>query len=642
MRYLFIFTVLVSQFSGCLFAQPQLSTKSNRAIKLYQEALAKANLRDFDKAIILTKEAIDIDENFVEAYFLLGEVYTDNKQEKNAIDMFRKGIKLNPELFPPVYSNLANLEFNNGEYDIALEHISKYLTYNTITPQSKTAAQTLFESCKFAQTAIKNPVPFNPKSLGININSKNDEYWPSLTADEQTLVVTKLLPINPNNTEIYRNRQEDFYISSFENGKWTTAVPVGPPLNTQGNEGAQSISADGKIMIFTGCNRQDGVGRCDLYFSRIIDGKWSVPQNMGKPINTVAKETQPSISADGTALYFASDRPGGKGLLDIWKSTLNIDGTWGEPVNLGDSINTPFDEQSPFIHPDNQTLYFSSKGWPGLGAFDLYVSRKTNDTIWTTPKNLGYPINTNFSEEGLIVNARGNTAYYSTNRFAEGGRDIYTFELYNAIRPTTVSYMKGKTFDAETNKPLLARFELIDLASAKTIMDATSDETGEFLICIPSGKDYALNVSRKNYLFYSDNFTMMHGDYTKPFEKDVPLKPIKVGEKVVMRNIFYDIDSYALRLESQVELGRLIKLLKDNVLLKIEISGHTDKTGRPDYNRKLSENRAKTVAEYLVKNGIDTSRITSKGYGETQPIATNDTDDGRVQNRRTEFMVVAK
>ena len=642
MRFFFIAFIFISYTFGCIFAQSQLSTKSNKAIKLYQEGLAKANLRYFDQAIKSLSQAIDEDRNFAEAYFLLGEVYTDNQQEKIAIETFQKGIQLNPELFPPVYSNLANLEFNNAQYDKAIEHIRKYLTYPKISPQSKMQAEMLLKNCEFAITAIKNPVPFEPKSLGININSQNDEYWPSLTADEQTLVITELLPIDPDNPQVYRNRQEDFYISSFENGKWSTAKPVGSPLNTPGNEGAQSISADGKIMVFTGCNRRDGIGRCDLYLSRKTDGQWSIPQNMGKPVNTTAKETQPSISADGTTLYFASDRPGGKGLLDIWKSTLNPDSTWNNPINLGDSINTPFDEQSPFIHPDNQTLYFSSKGWPGMGRFDLFLSKKKNDSLWTVPKNLGYPINTNFDEEGLIVNARGNTAYYSSNRFGQGGRDIYSFDLYKDIQPTAVSYMKGITFDAESKKPLVARFELIDLTTAKTIMDATSDESGEFLICIPAGKDYALNVSRKEYLFYSDNFTMSHGDFTQPFIKDVPLKPIKIGEKVVMKNIFYDLDSYALRQESQIELNKLIKLLKDNPLLKIEISGHTDKTGKPEYNKKLSENRAKTVANFLVTNGIETSRITSKGYGETQPIASNDTEEGRNQNRRTEFMVVAR
>ena len=306
-------------------------------------------------------------------------------------------------------------------------------------------------------------MPFNPINMGININTENDEYWPSLSADEQTLVFTRLLPINNNNPDLVRNRQEDLYYSIFENGKMDSCKTSRSSYKYSGNEGAQTISADGKFMVFTGCNREDGYGSCDLYFSKREGDTWSNPRNIGKPINTQYKETQPSLSADGKTLYFASNRPSGKGGLDIWKSSINSNGIWSEPVNLGDSINTPYDEQSPFIHTDNNTLYFSSNGWPGLGNFDLFVSHKKDENDWTTPKNLGYPINTHFSEEGLIVNAKGNMAYYSSNREGEGGRDLFSFELYKEARPDVVSYMKGSVYDAESKLPLRARFELIDL-----------------------------------------------------------------------------------------------------------------------------------------------------------------------------------
>jgi outer membrane protein OmpA-like peptidoglycan-associated protein/Tol biopolymer transport system component len=624
-----------------LSAQQQLSTKSPRAISIYKEAIAKANVRDYDRAINLLNEAIREDPNFIEATIMLGEVYGDNMQDSLAILTLRKSIAIDPKFFPGTYSNLANLEFNDGLYDDALSHIQTYFTFPNLNPRFKAEAEILLKNCEFAAKAVKNPVPFNPQNLGPTINSKYDEYWPSLSADGQTMVFTVKLPIDTNNSETFGNRQEDFFYSDFEDGRWTQAKPVGPPLNTPGNEGAQSISSDGKLMIFTGCNRRDGYGNCDLYFSKKEGDRWTVPQNMGKPINTSSKETQPSLSSDGKTIYFASNRPGTKGGLDIWKTTLSDDGYWGEPVNLGDSINTPYDDQSPFIHPDNQTLYFSSKGWPGMGGYDLYVSRRTGDNTWTKAKNIGYPINTNFNEVGMVVNARGTTAYYSSNRLGgQGGDDIYSFDLYKEVRPTPVSYMKGKVFDSETLLPLYARFELIDLATAKTIMDAYSNNDGSFLICIPEGKDYALNVNKKGYLFYSDNFTMTHGDFTQPFLKDIPLKPIKIGETVVMRNIFFDHDSYSLKPESEIELDRLVTLLKENPPIQIEISGHTDNTGKPDYNLKLSENRAKAVTHYLVQNGIEAFRMVSKGYGETKPVASNDSEEGRAQNRRTEFKVV--
>lgn len=638
-RIIIIISILcVTQNAG---AQQQLSSKSHRAISIYQEAISSANLRDYDKAIRLLNEAIKEDPGFIEATIMLGEVYSDNQQDSLAILTLKKSIAIDPKFFPGTYSNLANLEFNNGLYDDALAHIQTYFTFPNLNPKFRADAEMLLKNCEFAVNAVKHPVPFNPQDLGPAINSKYDEYWPSLSADGQTMVFTVKLPIDTNNTESFRNRQEDFFYSDFEDGKWQQAKPVGPPLNTPGNEGAQTISSDGKLMIFTGCNRRDGYGNCDLYFSKKEGEQWTVPQNMGKPINTFSKETQPSLSPDGKTIYFASNRPGSKGGLDIWKTTLSDDGSWGEPVNLGDSINTPYDDQSPFIHPDNQTLYFSSKGWPGMGGYDLYVSRRTGDNTWTKAKNIGYPINTNFNEVGMIVNARGTTAYYSSNRLGGiGGDDIYSFDLYKEVRPTPVSYMKGKVFDAETLLPLYARFELIDLATAKTIMDSWSNNDGSFLICLPEGKDYALNVNKKGYLFYSDHFTMTHGDFSKPFLKDVPLKPIKTGEIVVMRNIFFDLDSYAIKPESKIELDRLVTLLRENPSIQIEIGGHTDNTGKPEYNLKLSENRAKAVADYLIQQGIATSKLISKGYGQTQPVAPNDTEDGRAQNRRTEFKVV--
>ena len=641
MRFVLIFFFFGSIFVNNLTAQSQtqFSTKSKKAILLYQEALAQANSYNLEKAIRLLEEAVKEDDKFIEAYLFLGEIYGDNHQDSLGIETLRKTIQLNPTFFPPVYSNLATLEFNNGLYVAALEHINTYFSFSNQNPKFKKDAENLKKNCEFAIDAVKHPVPFKPKNLGTNINTKYDQYWPSLSADEQTLVFTVMLPIDSTNPNPYLNQQEDFYYSTFEDGQWTKARPVGPPLNTYGNEGAQSISADGKFMVFTGCNRKDGYGSCDLYSSKKANDRWTMPKNMGKPINTRAKETQPSLSADGKTLYFSSTRTGGKGGLDIWKSTLTDNDTWTEPVNLGDSINTLKDEQSPFIHPDNQSLYFSSNGWPGLGRADLFLSRKIGDSQWSKPKNLGYPINSYFDEQGLIVNARGNTAYYSSNRLGQG-RDIFTFDLYPEIRPIMVSYMKGKVYDAETKLPLAAHFELIDLSTAKNIMDAYSSDDGTFLICIPSGKDYALNVNKKNYLFYSDNFTMSIGNFTEPFLKDVPLNPIKIGEKVIMRNIFFDLDAYALKPESKVELNKLIVFLKENPTLQIEIGGHTDNTGSTEHNKKLSDDRSQSVEDYLTKNGINPKLITSKGYGETQPIAPNNSDAGRAQNRRTEFKII--
>jgi outer membrane protein OmpA-like peptidoglycan-associated protein len=279
-----------------------------------------------------------------------------------------------------------------------------------------------------------------------------------------------------------------------------------------------------------------------------------------------------------------------------------------------------------------------------MGGSDLYYSRRkpTFPPTWSKATNLGYPINTFADEVGLIVNANGNRAYFSSNRIPEKGKDIYTFELYGQARPTQVSYLKGKVYDSETKTPLDAQFELIDLKSSKTINLAIANKyTGEFLVCIPTDKDYALNVNKKGYLFYSENFTLAGiSDNAKPFLKDIPLQAMKAGNKVVLKNIFFETNSFELKPESTVELNKILQFMNDNLNLKIEISGHTDNVGGDAINQKLSENRAKAVVDYLTSKGISTARLISKGYGKTQPIANNSTEEGRALNRRTEFKII--
>jgi outer membrane protein OmpA-like peptidoglycan-associated protein len=317
-------------------------------------------------------------------------------------------------------------------------------------------------------------------------------------------------------------------------------------------------------------------------------------------------------------------------------------GKWQNPVNLGDSINSPGDEMSPFIHPDNATLYFSSDYLLGMGGFDLFVSRKDSGNNWSKPENLGYPINTSRDEVGLIVNAQGNTAYYASGIHSDRGKDIYCFTLYEKARPHEVSYIKGRVFDEKTRERLRARFELYDLDNGTLVSRSFSDgRSGEFLLCIPTNKNYMLNVEHKGYLFYSDNF-LLEGIYhlEKPFLKDVPLRPIMTGEKTILKNVFFESDSYELKPESRYELDKVLRFLKTNPELFVEISGHTDSIGTAQYNYILSENRAKSVVDYLTSRGISEVRLDYRGYGCDQPIDVNDTEEGRANNRRTELRII--
>jgi len=564
--------------------------------------------------------------------------YQEMRIIDKAIFNAEKAIAINPDFFPNIYFNLGNLNIYKGEYQIALNSYYKFLGYKTIKPQTQKVAEKRIACCEFAIKSIQNPVPFNPINLGENINSTLDEYWPSLSADENTLVITANIPKDSTSEAILHNRQEDFFISHRDyEGNWELIKPAGKPLNTPFNEGAQTLTSDGKKMYYTVCR-----GVCYLFSSDLLpDGTWSTPVRLPSTINNNRfSNKQPSISPDGRTLYYVSNRPGGYGGFDIWKSTLNDDNTWSEPENLGNNLNTDSDEQSPFIHFDNQTLYFASNGHVGMGALDLYVSKQDVKGNWSEPKNLGYPINTYRDEDGLIVNARGTTAYYTSDRIQQNGRDIYTFELYPEIRPIPSSYLTGTIADASDKKPLKANFSLIDLENEHEIMKSTSSDDGSYLVCIPSDKSYALYASAPGYLFYSDHFDLkgVHS-IDKPFRKDILLNPIRVNELMVMRNIFFATDSFQLKTESKVELNKLLEFLKVNPTLKIEVGGHTDDQGDNTYNQKLSENRAKSVVEYLLTNQIAKERVKWVGYGELKPVADNKTEEGRALNRRTEVKI---
>ncbi len=616
----------------------KLSSSNQQAVELYQKATESYERYDNESAIKYLEQGIKKDSKFIEAYLMLSQVYQEMRLIDKAIDAANRAIALNPDFFPNIYFNLGNLSLYKGDYQQSLTNYNRFLTYSSIKPQTKKRAEKFKASCEFAIKALQNPVPFNPMNLGPNINSPYDEYWPSLSADENTLIVTENIPKDSSINQIVHNRQEDFFITHRNpDGSWEPKKQMGKPLNTPFNEGAQSITSDGKKMYFTVCR-----GVCYIFSSEITpDGTWSTPTRLSTINSNKFSNKQPSISPDGRTLYYVSNRPGGYGNFDIWKTTLKDDGTWQEPVNLGDTINTEGNEQSPFIHFDNQTLYFASDGHIGMGGLDLFISKQSADGKWSTPKNLGYPINTYRDEDGLIVNARGTMAYYSSDRDTLNGRDIFSFELDSSIRPVPSSYLTGTIKDAESDFPLTANFSLVDLGSEHEIMKSVSEADGTYLVCIPTEKSYALYTSATGYLFYSDHFNLK-GEHSidKPFRKDIALDPIRVNRIIQMRNIFYETDSYELKPESKVELNKLLDFLSANKTIRIEIGGHTDSQGDDAYNQKLSENRAKSVVDYLIAHQIAPDRAKWVGYGKTKPIADNQTDEGRALNRRTEVKII--
>jgi flagellar motor protein MotB len=637
---LVIFISLIFCFAtGSVFSQA-LHTSSEKALKNYNDGISAYDYMNLSDAESYFKKAISIDKNFYEAYIMLGDLMEKQRRFSEASSNYRSAVKIDSLFFRPVFFNLANAEMMTGDYSHALSHFAVYQAQTGMLPKNKSIAEKRIKNCEFALISMKNPVQFNPVNAGSGINTSDDEYWPSITADGQTLMFTRQVNIS-NNPGFRGIVQEDFYISYLKDDIWQPAFNAGAPLNSMDNEGAQTLSSDGSYMFFTGCNRSGGMGSCDIYFSAFKNGKWTIPSNVGAPINTNHWESQPSISADGKTLFFSSNRPGGVGGKDLWVSRLNDNNRWGEPKNLGNNINTEGDEMSPFIHFDGKTLYFASDGRVGMGGFDLYVTRMKADSTWTDPQNLGYPINTYNDEMGLVIEAGGKKAYYSSVRDPSQGKDIFSFDLYEAIRPDPVSYMKGKVYDKETGKLLQADYELVNLSTGKIIMKNATDEMGNFLVCLPSGYNYGINVSKPGYLFYSENFTL-EGIHTasQPFIKRIILNPTKVGEKMILTNVFYEIDSWQLKKESVIELDNLVALLSDNKNLVMEIGGYTDSTGSEKYNIILSEKRALSVVNYLVKMGIASNRLRYKGYGNTSKLGSNITVEGRKLNRRTEAKII--
>ncbi len=640
MKRFFILIVLVL-LSFSVYAQ-DLSTRSNRAARFYRSGIEKYELLEYEEALDLFKRALAADGNFKEAFLLAGDVCFDMKRFREAAGYYQKKISLDPDFFPMVWFNLGNTWMAIGEYGEARRSYLALSERSDVPARYRNIAVQRIENCDFAIEAKNNPVPFDPVDLGPSVNTGDDEYWPTLTADEEVLIFTRQTMRNPSGRRVPANLREDFFISRNHQGEWSGAENIGPPISSDLNEGAPSVTADGRFIFFTACNREDGLGSCDIYFAGRVGDRWGEPVNIGAPVNSQAWEAQPSISPDGKVLYFASNRRGGKGQMDIWYSVSAGNGIWGTPVNMGELINTAGNEMSPFIHPDNMTLYFSSDGHTGMGGYDLFVTRKDDEGNWQEPENMGYPLNTHFDELGLIVNARGDRGYFASDRMTGKVRDIYSFDLHPDARPREVSYMKGTVFDSDTKKRLGAGFELIDLDSGQTIIHSMSDpSTGEFLVPITTGRDYALNVSRTGYLFYSGHFSLSgFAHQTDPYLKDIPLDPIQEGEKTVLRNIFFEFDSYELKPESKVELDKLAGFLTDNPAIRIRINGHTDNIGQPQYNMDLSERRTESVAAYLVEAGIAGSRIEYAGFGETMPVVSNETEDGRAENRRTEFEII--
>lgn len=628
---------LLFNFS-CLIASAQWydpDKVNKKAGEIYGQAYEQATSGNYPLAMKYLQDALALDPKFVDVYLSRAGIHAEMKNYAASVADFETGLKMDP-----VYSKTYLLPYSIslagvGKFQQALAAVTEFLSNPTLNAQSIKAGNYRKSAYTFAveyeKTHPAKGYVFAPKNLGDSINSKDLEYFPSFTIDGSKMIFTRRIA-----------GDEDFYESNFINGKWSNAVPLGDKVNTDFNEGAQNISQDGQLLIFTGCNYPEGEGSCDLYFSVRNNNGWSEAQNLGPIINTDFWESSPSLSPDKRDLYFASSRAGGFGGRDIWVTHRLSTGKWSRPENLGEAVNTSGDESCPFMHADNQTLYFNSNGHPGYGMTDLFLSKKVNDSSWTEAENLGFPVNTIDDEGSLIVAADAQTAYYASDGTdTKGGLDIYSFQLREDIRPSRTLWVKGKVFDKKTNAGLPSAVELTDLKSGNLLSRVQTDEDGNYLVTLPVGKDYAFNVNRKGYLFYSDNFSLSQQNIDSVFTVNIPLQPIEKGATVILKNIFFETGKYDLQPQSTSELDKLVLLMNENPNLKIQIDGHTDNVGQEKDNQLLSTNRAKSVVNYLLGKAISPQRLTYKGFGSTKPVAVNTTETGKAMNRRTELSITS-
>ncbi len=640
-----IFAILLLVLTQCSVTGQTFHTRSNKALKYYDQGKRDYDLLYYDRAEMNLLHALKEDGRFYEAHLILGQLYSDTGDWEKAVTHYRAAVAVDSLFFIPALYSLGKAELRTGQYFDAAGHLEAYLKQPGINAGMRNEAEKMLANCRFALSFPASLFEKEPVSAGDSVNTVLDEYWPSVTGDGQQLIFTREVKRAAGYGRDYnRDRQEDFYVSRLTpEGYWGTARNAGAPLNTAGNEGAQSISSDGRTMFFTACDRNDGQGRCDIYFSTNDGKRWSPGNNLGQPVNTTYWESQPSISPNGRMLFFVSNRPGGMGGMDIWYSLRGSDGRWGRPVNPGKIINTSGDEFSPFIYFNGRTLYFSSNGRESFGGHDIYVTTMNRDSTWTTPENLGPPVNTPADETGLVIESSGRRAYFSSIRNREMGKDIYYLDLPPQVQPGQVLYFEGAVIDKASGQPITAKYELTDLTWGIDVITSLTDSRGGFFVCLPSGSSYGLNVTADGYMIYSENFDFAEG-YTsaEPYRKTIALNKVRKGEFMRMYNVFYDTDSWELLESSMPELRHLLEFLRINNNVVIEIGGHTDSDGSDDHNQKLSEKRAGSVREFLIRMGIDGKRIFTHGYGEASPVADNITPAGKRLNRRTEITILSE
>jgi outer membrane protein OmpA-like peptidoglycan-associated protein len=676
MRGLKLFSLLLFLSSYFIaYSQDDCPEPKKKAEKFFKAAQTS---RTFDERYKLLIEAINMDPNYLEAYDELAALNekkaqtarTDKLQVQHLNRMLDYLNKIN-EICPNYRGSYAAMKlgefyFSKKMYAQAEPYFKQVLKNPNVFKKDERIAHERLEQIETYFNIVNNPVPFQPEKVK-GPSTKNDEYLPMLSPDNKYLFFTRQL-VEDDKAFSGKVTKELFMRSRRLRGnEFSEGFPMPSPFNLGQYQGGVSISVDNKLLFVTivevipyPCDdkmnpalvdllgsRHPGFDNGDIYYSEYIDGEWTKLQSVGSGVNSPCTwESQPSISADNKTLYFARQTdPFNYGDIDIFKSERQPDGTWGEAVNLGEPINTKGNEKSPFMHSDSYTLYFASDGHIGVGGYDIFYSKLDPKTgLFSKPKNLGVPINTEKDEHGFVVSRDGTRGYYGAADETKN-LDIYSFELYKEARPEKVVFVEGKIVDEKGEVPEQAQVIIKNVNSNTEIEGVVDQNTGDYVavIAVKEGEDLMLTAKKKGYAFSSQLITSETVVEGKPVKtKPVEIKPIEVGKSYTINNIQFATDSYELNEKSIIVLNEFISFLKENPTIKVAIHGHTDNVGDAEKNMLLSENRAKAVYNYLILEDIAPERLSYKGFGPTKPIADNNTEEGRAKNRRTEFVIVEK
>jgi outer membrane protein OmpA-like peptidoglycan-associated protein len=664
--HLFVSMTLVCAVSATAYAQKFESKEEKQA---YEKGLKHLEEKEFNLAAQALSQAVKMNPANAYSQYWLGMAYFEGGFRKKAVEPLTAAYKSNPNLTPELrlYLGMA-LQFGL-EFDEAIKMLNEHKNQYKGRDRDSIIRLTdrFIMQCKNGKQLVANPVSVTIENLGPNVNTKFPDYAPVITADESQIFFTSRRPGNLGKDASDGLPYEDVWYSEYIDSAWTPAKNIKSPVNSIYHDATISVSADGATLLVY--RDESGGG---IFLSDLKGDKWGEPKSIGKVIDSKDYEPSAAISADRRTIVFTRGNVNGD--LDLYISTKDKKDRWTEPKNLGPVVNTPYREDSPFLHPDGKTLYFSSKGHNSMGGYDIFKTVRQEDGSWSKPENLGYPINSPDDDLYFVVAASGRRAYYSSLKDGGyGDKDIYviTFtqprpkvkaqtdtvvaqistqpeqkveESFAEMSFTELTLVKGQIVDETTQKPIEATIYIIDNETGDTVSVLKSNSaTGKYLATLPSGKNYGISVQKDGYVFHSENFDLPKGADYAEVSKKITMKPLgfAVGSKIILKNIFYDFDKYTLRPTSIAELERLLKILEDNPKMRIRILSHTDSKGSDEYNMVLSNNRARAVVDWLISKGVAKDRLEYKGMGETEPIDTNDTDEGRQNNRRTEFEILS-